>query len=89
MTVLAMILLTPAQATAAENLNTYSVRVDCREIDNPLANQLGEGTLVGLSILPARLLNDPMYVAWYSMCSVLPIRTLDSDILFLPPPPLD
>lgn len=55
-----------------------------RIIDNPLANNLGEGILVGKYVAPARLLNDPDYSDFYELCSTFPIRTMDSDVLFIP-----
>lgn len=56
------------------------------EIDNPLANQLGEGTLVGSYVFPARVLNDDLYNRYDELCSSYPIYTWDSDVLFTPAP---
>jgi hypothetical protein len=84
MTTLAWIILTPAQAAAAVELNTESTRVEPREIDNPAADGLGVGTLVGQFVLPARLLADPDYAAWRSSLGSLPNRTLASTALFRP-----
>lgn len=58
-----------------------------RVIDNELANQLGEGDIVNdYYVVPARLLNDPDYLRYYSLCVQLPIYTWDSDVLFAPDP---
>ena len=89
MTVQAWLIFTAAERTTAMAFNSPSAAVDPRAIDNVLANNLGEGTLVGKFVCPARLLIDPDYTAFYTYCSSLPIRTLDSDILFLPPVVLD
>lgn len=80
----AWIILTTAQADASVLLNDQNPAVDPREIDNLLANNLGEGTLLGKKVLPARLLNDPLYVRWVPSLGSLPIRTMDADVLFLP-----
>lgn len=86
MPVLAEIVMTTAQRNAAEALNDVVAALGSRQIDNPLANNLGHGTLVGMWIAPARLLNDPMYSRWYATLGTLPIYILDSDILFIPDP---
>lgn len=88
MTVQAFIVLTTEQKDAAEALNTDSARVQGQSIANTLANNLGYGTLVGLYVLPARILNDPSYVAWVPSLGGLPIHVMDSETLFPPPPPL-
>lgn len=72
------------QKAEAEALNDSDARVEPRTIDNPMANQLGEGELLGKHVAPARLLNDPPYQRWNEFCSQLPIRTIDSDVLFMP-----
>lgn len=84
MTVQAMIIMTQSERDAAEALNDVNAELGSRQIDNPLANNLGYGTLVGKWIAPARLLNDPAYVRWVPTLGELPIHILDSDILFLP-----
>lgn len=86
MTTQAFLIFDDAQRQAAEALNDAEILVLPREINNSLANQLGEGTLVGKFVVGARLLNDPDYARWSEMCSTLPIRTMDSDVLFLPTP---
>ncbi len=90
MTTQAFIILTETEAAAAVDLNpeegVEKVSVWPRVIDNPTANNLGEGVLVGKFVLPARILNNLEYSAWHPTLSVLPIRTMDSDVLFLPDP---
>lgn len=86
MTIQAWLIFTAAQDTAARALNNSSARVEPKLINNALADNLGEGVLVGKRVAPARLLNDPLYQPWYASCSTLPIRTLDSDTLFMPDP---
>lgn len=80
----AWIILTPAEASASVLLNGGGVAVDPRGIDNPLANNLGEGTLVGKFVLPARILNDAGYSRWSASLGSLPIRTMDAEVLFQP-----
>ena len=91
MTVQAWLIFTGAERAAAMALNdapgSGGVAVNPREIDNTMSNNLGEGVLVGKFVCPARLLNDPEYERWYTMCAAIPIRTMDSDVLFVPPPP--
>lgn len=84
MTVQAFILLDAAQKDAAITLNTEDVAVAPQPITNALANNLGFGTLVGLFVLPARLLNDAAYAAWVPSLGSLPIHVMDSDTLFVP-----
>jgi hypothetical protein len=85
----AFFILDDTEATAAEALNGSEAAVDARLIDNPLANNLGLGTLQASApnqrfVLPARILNDPLYEDWFSMFSNWPINVLDSDTIFLP-----
>jgi len=89
MTVQAWLIFTPADNATVLAMNDpeSGAIVIPREIDNPLANNLGEGVLVGNFVCGARLLNDPDYVPFYEFCATLPIRTMDSDVLFIPPPP--
>lgn len=85
MTVQAWIIFTPEQRDAAVLLNDDgAAKIFPRYIDNPLANNLGEGVLIGCSVAPARLLNDPDYARWVSTVGQFPIRSLDSEVLFLP-----
>lgn len=84
MTVQAFIVLTAEQKTSAEALNTEDVAVMAQAINNTLANNLGFGTLVGLYVLPARILNDPAYAAWVPSLGGLDIHVMDSETLFLP-----
>ena len=86
MATFAWIMMTAAQATAAVALNYEDAAVDPREIDNPLANNLGDGTLVGKKVVPARLLNDPPYAPFWPTLGTYPIHVMDSDTLFLPIP---
>lgn len=83
MTVQAWIILTESEKTDAEALSDSTVAVEARAIDNTMANSLGEGTLVGKYVLPARLLNDASYSRW-SYLSAMSIRVMDSEVLFLP-----
>lgn len=83
----AWLIFTSQERTDAMLLNANSVgHINPRVIDNTMANNLGEGTLVGKYVCPARLLNDPDYTEFYEFCGELPIRTMDSDTLFLPDP---
>jgi len=87
MTVQAWLVFTPAQRAAAITASEETdFKVHPRAIDNPLANQLGDPVvIVGNSVAPARILNDPDYApVWASALSGYPIRTLDSDVLFAP-----
>lgn len=87
MTVQAYIIMTTAQKTAAELLDNTEQMLGPRQIDNSLANALGEGVLVAKWVSPARLLNDPEYTRWVPEMEGYPIRVFDSETLFLPPPP--
>ena len=71
----------------AVSLNSVSAAVDPRLIDNAAANALGEGTLTGRFVLPARIINDPAYAKWTSWLSAgqFPVRVMDSDCLFSSP----
>jgi hypothetical protein len=84
MTVQAWIIMTPQQQSDATLLDDENQMIGGREIDNSLANNLGEGTLVGKFVVGARILNDPDYVRWVSSLGSLPIRAMDSDVLFVP-----
>ena len=87
--VMAMIILTEEQRNDALALNAANVPfgMDPRLIDNPIANALGHGTLVGRYIVAARCLNDVNLQAWWPMLTGLPIYVLDGETLFLPPEP--
>ena len=84
MPVQAFIVLDTAQKDAAAALNSPDAAVMPQAITNPLANNLGFGALVGLFVLPARLLNDAAYAAWVPSLGSLPIHVMDSETLFLP-----
>lgn len=89
MTVQAWLVFTPAQAAEAVTASEATdFKVRPRLIDNPLANQIGDPIVaVGSSVAPARILNDPDYApVWATSLSGYPIRTLDSDVLFIPAP---
>lgn len=89
MTVQAWLIFTAAQAAdARQHSQTTDFKIDPREIDNPLVGQIGDAIVgVGKAVAPARILNDPEYgPVWSDRLSSLPIRTLDSEVLFLPPP---
>lgn len=85
MTTIAWLLMDDNEKDDAVALNGEGVGVNPRLIDNPLADNQEFGDIVGLWVMPARLLVDPDYERWYDLCSEFPIRTMDSDILFLPP----
>lgn len=82
MTVQAFIVLSSTQAIASSALNNDDYAVAPQEVVNALANNLGFGALVGLFVLPARILNDPGYVAWVPSLGTLPIHVMDSETLF-------
>jgi len=91
MTVQACMLLNPTLTAAAIALNPASVavgggQVDPRIVNNPLANNLGAGTVVGFGYLPARLLNNPSYETFFDLLNDQPIYVFDSEVLFLPEP---
>lgn len=89
------ILMTEAECFAARALDVpdSGIAFGGRIIDNSLANNIGHGTLVGGAtdyyVNDARLLNDPEYQHYRAVCENLPIITVDPDVLFVPPPPLD
>lgn len=86
MPVMAVFILDQQQRDKAVALNKAPFAVEPRLIDNPLANNLGIGTLVGQFMLPARILNKPEMNAWWPLLGSMPIRTLDMDVLFQPDP---
>jgi len=82
MTVQAWIVMTTTDKNTATLLDDENAALGAREVVNPLANNLGYGTLVGNWIAPARLLNDPDYVRWVTTLGILPIYVMDSETLF-------
>lgn len=66
------------------NLDDDGIALGALPIDNPLANNLGLGTLVGMWVAPARLLNDPAYQRWVPTLGTYPIAVMDSETLHLP-----
>lgn len=84
MTVQAWIIMTEEEHEAATLLDGDGVAIGGRLVDNPMADNLGEGVLVGRWVVAARLLNDPDYTRWVPSLGSLPIRTMDSDVLFAP-----
>jgi hypothetical protein len=88
MTVQAWLIFTPAQKASVQALNDDDTAISPRAIDNPLANNLGYGALQTNtnSVAPARILNDPDYSRFWTICGTLPIQVMDSDTLFMPPP---
>lgn len=84
MTVQAWIIMTTTQKNSATALDDQNAMLGARQIDNPLSNNLGQGTLVGKWVAPARLLNDPDYQRWVPTLGQLPIAVMDSETLFLP-----
>lgn len=84
MTVQAYILMTQVERDAATALDGGSVALGAQQIDNPLANNLGYGTIVGMWTAPARLLNDPDYARWVPTLGLLPIHVMDSATLLIP-----
>ncbi len=86
MTVQAFIIMTQQQRDDATLLDDEDAMLGARQVDNPLSNNLGLGTLVGKWVAPARLLNDQEYVRWVLSLGVLPIAVMDSETLFVPLP---
>lgn len=84
MGVQAWIIMTQEQRDDATALDDENAMLGARQVENPLANNLGQGTLVGKWVAPARLLNDPDYSRWVPTLGVLPIAVMDSDTLFIP-----
>jgi hypothetical protein len=84
MTVQAYILMTQTQRDEATALDDNQANLGAREIDNPLANNLGIGQLVGKWIVSARVLNTPEYGHWVPLMSSWPIHVFDSVVMFSP-----
>lgn len=89
MTVQAWIIMNQQERDDATELDNEEQMLGARQIDNPLANNLGLGTLVAKWVAPARLLNDLEYQRWVPTLGLLPISVMDSDTLFIPPPVID
>jgi hypothetical protein len=94
MTVQVYIIMTQAQRDAGEALNDVNAALGSQEIENPLADNLGlktslgVSTVIGMWVAPARLLNDPTYVRWVSTLGTYPIFVIDSDTILAPDPGL-
>lgn len=84
MAVLAYIVMTTSEKDDATLLDDQEAMLGAKEIDNPLADNLGLGVLVGKWVAPARLLNDPEYVRWVPMLGLLPIHVFDTETIFIP-----
>lgn len=84
MTVQAYIVMTEAQKNAATLLDDEEINLGAQEITNPLADNLGYGTLVGKWVSPARLLNDPDYARWVPTLGTYDIHIFDTDTLWVP-----
>jgi len=85
MTTIAWIIMDESTKDAAEALNDLTAAVEGRYVDNPLSANLGLGvTIYQQWVMPARILNATFYERWVEMLGSLPIRTIDSDVLFLP-----
>lgn len=88
MPVLSFIIMDATERAAAMELNDGNEAVIARQIDNPMANQLGYGTLYSVTepkyIVNAILLNNPDYARWVEMFSDNDIRVMDSEVIFLP-----
>lgn len=84
MTVQAWIIMTQSERAVATDLDDAEALLGARHIDNPLANNLGLGTLVGNWVAPARLLNNIEYARWVPSLGSLPIAVMDSETLFIP-----
>lgn len=82
MTTMAFILMNPSQRDSGEALNGDGIALGARAVNNPLADTLGHGNLVGAWACPARLLDDPEYARWQPLLGACPVYILDSDMLF-------
>lgn len=83
--VLAWIVMDEGQKNAAILLDDAEAALGPNLIDNPLANNLGQGTLVGKWVVAARILNDVLYARWVPTLGTYPIAVMDGDTLFIPP----
>ncbi|MGV3553068.1 hypothetical protein [Rhizobium sp.] len=77
------IVMTQSERDAATNLDGYSVMLGARLIDNPLADGLGLGKLIGRWVAPARLLYDLDYRRWVAVLGALSIIVIESETLFI------
>jgi hypothetical protein len=85
MTTIAWIIMDENTKDTAEALNDGTAAVEGRYVDNPLSANLGLGvTIYQQWVMPARVLNAPLYERWVPVLGALPIRTIDSDVLFIP-----
>ena len=88
MTVFAFIVLTEAQKDAVLAVNgtpgAFGVEINPRLIDNPMADELGYGTLTGAYICQAALRNEETYAPWHEPLAAGTIRLLDTDTVVLP-----
>ncbi|AGC35626.1 hypothetical protein RHEph03_gp059 [Rhizobium phage RHEph03] len=82
----AMIIATPEQKAAAEAINAEAVGAQVMGllINNPAADRLGYGTLVGNYVFSVNTLNDPLAYQFWPVLGELPIRIIDIDVIFLP-----
>jgi hypothetical protein len=78
------ILVPTAGIAALRNLNQKDAAVEPRLIDDPAANTLGFGMLLGKYVLPARIADDPRYSRWASRIAAIPRGDADAEDLFLP-----
>lgn len=89
MTVQSWLIFTPAQATqVVEESKATNFKIEPRVIDGQFVANLGEPLLVGGNyVASVAVLVGPEYgPVWASTwVGSLPVRTADSDILFLPP----
>lgn len=89
MSVMTFIILNEQQKDEAEILNGVDAAVEGRLVDNPLAppelRTYDDGDPAW--VITARVLNDPPYERWLGSLSPLPRQILDTDMIFVPPPP--
>ena len=78
------IVLTAQDCIDVVSLNGEHARIEPREINNPAANNLGKGTLLGLFVIASRVLNNNVYDRWIDLLDNFPRHDIDSDSLFLP-----
>lgn len=84
------ILMTTAQAEAATALDVpgSGVAFGAKKITSELANNIGQGTLVGGEtdywVEDVHALIDPTMTVYYALCSTYPIITVEPEVLFVP-----